>query len=90
MNGAEKDLEYVKPIDFMAEPEGFLPKVAHQGVRNCALEVHSLWKNLIRKVSDKVLEHPELHTLLPLKHPVIIPGSRFQEVYYWDSYWVIR
>ncbi|KAL7608568.1 hypothetical protein Lser_V15G10043 [Lactuca serriola] len=90
MNGVEKDLEYVKPIDFMAEPEGFLPKVAHQGVRNWALEVHSLWKNLSRKVSDKVLEHPELHTLLPLKHPVIIPGSRFQEVYYWDSYWVIR
>lgn len=90
MNEAEEDLEYVKPIDFVAEPEGFLPKVAHQGVRNWALEVHSLWKNLSRKVSDQVLENPQLHTLLPLKHPVIIPGSRFQEVYYWDSYWVIR
>ncbi|KAI3501459.1 hypothetical protein L1887_29328 [Cichorium endivia] len=90
MNGAEEDLEYVKPIDFVAEPEGFLPKVAHQGVRNWALEVHSLWKNLSRKVSDQVLENPQLHTLLPLKNPVIIPGSRFQEVYYWDSYWVIR
>ncbi|KAL4570632.1 hypothetical protein LXL04_026291 [Taraxacum kok-saghyz] len=90
MNGAEADLDYVKPIDFVDKPEGFLPKVVHQGVRNWALEVHSLWKNLSRKVSDQVLEHPELHTLLPLKHPVIIPGSRFHEVYYWDSYWVIR
>lgn len=90
MNGSEKDLEYVEPIDYVAKPDGFLPKVVHQGVRDWALEVHSLWKTLSRKVSDQVLEHPELHTLLPLKHPVIIPGSRFQEVYYWDSYWVIR
>ncbi|KVH95295.1 Glycoside hydrolase, family 37 [Cynara cardunculus var. scolymus] len=90
MNGAEEDLVYVEPIDYVAEPDGFLPKVVHQGVRDWALEVHSLWKTLSRKVSNQVLEHPELHTLLPLKHPVIIPGSRFEEVYYWDSYWVIR
>lgn len=90
MNSDQEDLEYVEPIDFVVEPNGFLPKVVHQGVRDWALEVHSLWKNLSRKVSNEVLKNPELHTLLPLKHPVIIPGSRFQEVYYWDSYWVIR
>ncbi|KAJ0739600.1 putative alpha,alpha-trehalase [Helianthus annuus] len=90
MNGAQEDLEVVDPVDFVGEPDGFLPKVVHPGVRHWALEVHSLWKNLSRKVSGRVLRNPELHTLLPLKHPVVIPGSRFQEVYYWDSYWIIR
>ncbi|KAI7752825.1 hypothetical protein M8C21_010905 [Ambrosia artemisiifolia] len=90
MNSAQEDLELVDPVDFVAEPDGFLPNVVHQGVRNWALEVHSLWKNLSRKVSNRVIKNPELHTLLPLKHPVIIPGSRFREVYYWDSYWIIR
>ncbi|KAI7752828.1 hypothetical protein M8C21_010908 [Ambrosia artemisiifolia] len=90
MNSAQEDLELVDPVDFVAEPDGFLPTVVHQGVRNWALEVHSLWKNLSRKVSNRVIKNPELHTLLPLKHPVIIPGSRFREVYYWDSYWIIR
>ncbi|KAK1408980.1 hypothetical protein QVD17_41187 [Tagetes erecta] len=90
MNGAQEDLEFVEPVDFVVDPDGFLTKVVHQGVRTWALEVHSLWKNLSRKVSNRVLENPELHTLLPLKYPVIIPGSRFQEVYYWDSYWIIR
>ncbi|XP_071702140.1 probable trehalase [Rutidosis leptorrhynchoides] len=90
INSDQEDLEYVEPTDFVVEPNGFLPKVVHQGVRDWALEIHSLWKNLSRKVSNEVLKNPELHTLLPLKHPVIIPGSRFQEVYYWDSYWVIR
>ncbi|KAL3331546.1 hypothetical protein AABB24_035064 [Solanum stoloniferum] len=90
LSSPDEDLVYVEPMDFVAEPEGFLPKVKNSEVRAWALKVHSLWKNLSRKVADHVLEKPELYTLLPLKNPVIIPGSRFKEVYYWDSYWIIR
>ncbi|QTH63082.1 alpha,alpha-trehalase TreF [Psychrosphaera ytuae] len=25
-------------------------------------------------------------SLIPLKHPYIVPGGRFREIYYWDSY----
>ena len=88
--GAGNDMVYVEPVDFVSEPEGFLPKVENKEVRAWALEVHALWKNLSRRVSDRVQERPELHTLLPLPEPAMIPGSRFREVYYWDSYWVIR
>ncbi|CAL1373652.1 unnamed protein product [Linum trigynum] len=87
---AGSDLVAHEPVDFVAEPDGFLPMVLNPKVRAWALEVHSLWKNLSRKVSDHVHKYPELHTLLPLPEPVVIPGSRFREVYYWDSYWVIR
>lgn len=89
-DGAGDDLIYAQPADFVAEPHGFLPKVKNPEVRAWALQVHALWKNLSRKVSPKVKEHPELHTLLPLPESCVIPGSRFREVYYWDSYWVIR
>ncbi|XP_061347668.1 probable trehalase [Gastrolobium bilobum] len=88
--GAGDDLVYFEPEDFVPEPEGFLPKVKHPEVRAWALKVHSLWKNLTRKISARVKTHPQLHTLLPLPGSVVIPGSRFREVYYWDSYWVIR
>ncbi|KAL4651286.1 hypothetical protein ACB092_01G148300 [Castanea dentata] len=87
--GAGNDMVYVQPVDFVPEPEGFLPKVENPEVRAWALEVHALWKNLSRKVSDEVHKRPELHTILPLPEQVMIPGSRFREVYYWDSYWVI-
>ncbi|XP_042952834.1 probable trehalase [Carya illinoinensis] len=90
LRGAGDDMVYSEPVDFVPEPEGFLPKVKNPEVRAWALEVHALWKNLSRKVSNGVLKRPELYTLLPLPQPVIIPGSRFREVYYWDSYWVIR
>ncbi|HWA28772.1 MAG TPA: alpha,alpha-trehalase TreF [Lacunisphaera sp.] len=28
-------------------------------------------------------------SLLPLSHPYVIPGGRFREVYYWDSYFTL-
>nr|XP_010919275.1 probable trehalase [Elaeis guineensis] len=87
---AGSDLVHAEPEDFVAEPEGFLPKVENPKVRAWALEVHSLWKKLTRRVSDEVKRRPERHTLLPLPGPVVVPGSRFREVYYWDSYWTIR
>ncbi|KAM7280789.1 hypothetical protein ACFE04_007923 [Oxalis oulophora] len=89
-NAAGSDVVYHEPEDFVAEPEGFLPKVKNHQVRKFGLEVHSLWKNLSRKVSTSVHRMPQLHTLLPLPNSMVIPGSRFREVYYWDSYWVIR
>ncbi|KAL6005632.1 hypothetical protein ACLOJK_006202 [Asimina triloba] len=87
---AGSDLVEAEPADFVPVPAGFLPKVESPEVRAWALEVHSLWKNLSRKVSDGVRKNEALHTLLPLAEQVVVPGSRFREVYYWDSYWVIR
>jgi alpha,alpha-trehalase len=23
-------------------------------------------------------------------HPMIIPGSRFREIYYWDAFWILK
>lgn len=89
-DGAGDDLVFFEPEDFVPEPEGFLPKVENPKVREWALKVHSLWKSLSGKVSSGVKTQPQLHTFLPLPCSFIIPGSRFREVYYWDSYWVIR
>lgn len=87
---AGSDLVVAEPPDFSPDPEGFLPNVRHLEVRKWALEVHSLWRNLTRRVAADVTEDPDSHTLLPLSEPVVVPGSRFREVYYWDSYWTIR
>lgn len=34
--------------------------------------------------------HPELYSIIYVKNPVIVPGGRFREFYYWDSFWIIR
>lgn len=32
----------------------------------------------------------QLYTMLPVPNPFVVPGARFREVYYWDSFFVIQ
>jgi len=41
-----------------------------------------LW-NVLERKPDEILPGS---TLLPLPNPYIVPGGRFREIYYWDSY----
>ena len=45
--------------------------------------IDRLWDYLIRKPDQETSEHS---TLIPLPHPYIVPGGRFREIYYWDTY----
>lgn len=45
--------------------------------------IESLWTTLTQ--SPDQLQSPH-STLIPLPHPYIVPGGRFREIYYWDSY----
>lgn len=47
--------------------------------------LESLWKVLQRKADNPI----EGSSLIPLKHPYIVPGGRFNEIYYWDSYFTM-
>uniref|UniRef100_A0A915ILF1 Trehalase n=1 Tax=Romanomermis culicivorax TaxID=13658 RepID=A0A915ILF1_ROMCU len=53
-----------------------------------ASELHNLWKELCRKISPEV-KNSDRFSLIYLPHPFIIPGGRFREIYYWDTYWII-
>lgn len=44
-----------------------------------------LWP-LLRRAPDRVEAGS---SLLPLPHPYIVPGGRFREIYYWDSYFTM-
>ncbi|MCH9613831.1 MAG: Periplasmic trehalase [Chlamydiia bacterium] len=44
--------------------------------------IEEMWHFLCRPMSTKSL----YDTLLPLPHPHVVPGGRFREAYYWDSY----
>ena len=40
--------------------------------------------------ADDVRDNPELYSMIYVPHPFIIPGGRFREIYYWDSYWIVQ
>ncbi|MBT8183699.1 MAG: alpha,alpha-trehalase TreF [Eudoraea sp.] len=47
--------------------------------------VNSLWP-VLKRESDS---YTEGSTLIPLPKPYVVPGGRFREVYYWDSYFTM-
>ena len=44
--------------------------------------IEVLWEYLTRKADEPVPGS----SLIPLPYPYIVPGGRFNEIYYWDSY----
>ena len=44
--------------------------------------IERMWDWLTRRPGDT----PEQSTLLSLNYPYVVPGGRFGELYYWDSY----
>ena len=51
--------------------------------------LHERWKHLGRMIKQDVKNNPDKYSLIYLANPFIVPGGRFRECYYWDSYWTI-
>ncbi|HUL47301.1 MAG TPA: alpha,alpha-trehalase TreF [Steroidobacteraceae bacterium] len=47
--------------------------------------IDGLWSQLTRTTTTA----PEWSSLLPLPKPYVVPGGRFREIYYWDSYFTM-
>jgi len=88
-DAAGSDLEAWLPPDWKAEPS-FVGKIEWKEYREWGLEIHKLWELLGRKVKDVVKMSPQRHSFLPRRSGMIVPGGRFRESYYWDSFWIIR
>ena len=54
--------------------------------QNVVAHIDTLW-NVLRRSPDTV--ENRWSSLLPLPQPYIVPGGRFDEIYYWDSYFIM-
>ena len=83
----ETELEQWTPADWVEDPQF---RVASPEARQLCYKLNDLWKLLGRKVNKTVLDNQEKFSLVFLPNPVVVPGGRFREIYYWDSYWIIK
>ena len=62
-------------------------RTAYASIPGQPLQAHidALWTVLTRHPSA----HPAHASLLPLPLPYVVPGGRFAELYYWDSYFTM-
>ncbi|CAD7012312.1 trehalase isoform X2 [Ceratitis capitata] len=84
-----KEFEPWIPDDWKEHPS-FLDAINDPDLRQWGADLNGIWKELGRKMIDDVHKNPEFYSIIPVDHPVIVPGGRFIEFYYWDSYWIIR
>ncbi|MBC7886600.1 MAG: alpha,alpha-trehalase TreA [Ferruginibacter sp.] len=57
-----------------------------QQEKDVSIHIKNLWGVLRRDADEKPAAGS---SLLPLPNPYIVPGGRFREVYYWDSYFTM-
>jgi alpha,alpha-trehalase len=53
--------------------------------KNVVAHINNLWSVLTREADKKI----EGSSLLPLPYSYVVPGGRFREMYYWDSYFTM-
>lgn len=86
---AGSDLDDWVPTDFQDTPS-FLQSITNDDYREWAYEINQLWLVLGRQTNASVLQNPQRHSFVPIQYPMVVPGGRFRESYYWDSWWILR
>ncbi|KAG7395858.1 hypothetical protein PHYBOEH_003104 [Phytophthora boehmeriae] len=91
------DLLPITPFDYQAQ---FLPPMVAEiqdgELRDWAFELHKIWQTLGRIHNPSVkgsLLRPRKSEDPSIYRPanvLIVPGGRFRESYYWDSYWIVQ
>lgn len=66
-------------------PEEIQTATAVHAAANITEHIDALWPQLTRET----LTVPRWSSLLPLPRPYVVPGGRFREIYYWDSYFTM-
>ncbi|XP_055592270.1 trehalase isoform X2 [Uranotaenia lowii] len=77
------------PDDWVESP-GFLKRINDEKLREFGSKLNGIWHVLGRKMIADVALNSDQYSIIPVEHPVIVPGGRFREFYYWDSYWIVQ
>ncbi|KAJ7505883.1 trehalase [Mycena galericulata] len=90
-SGEGQELEAVALPGFQSTP-AFLSNVTDPLLKAFSQTVHGYWTQLVRGTNASTLCTAGKceSTLIPLNHTFVIPGGRFREQYYWDSFWIIE
>uniref|UniRef100_A0A915CMD9 Trehalase n=1 Tax=Ditylenchus dipsaci TaxID=166011 RepID=A0A915CMD9_9BILA len=72
------------------ESPPLLELIKDDALREWAMDLNVVWKNLCRQMKPDVEAHPDRYSLLYVPRRFVVPGGRYREFYYWDTYWTIK
>lgn len=88
-SGPGDEFQPWKPTDLPRMPT-IMNHIKDPLLRGFAWDLCRTWKDLGRKIKIDVKSNPDRYSLVYLPNPFIVPGGRFREIYYWDTYWVVK
>ncbi|PFH54014.1 glycoside hydrolase family 37 protein [Amanita thiersii Skay4041] len=91
-SGEGQELQALTLPNFNPNP-AFLQNVSDPLLQVWAKTVHGFWTQLIRGTNSSKLCGSNNNcesSLIPLNHTFVVPGGRFREQYYWDSFWIVE
>ncbi|KAI6204901.1 Trehalase [Aphelenchoides besseyi] len=83
------ELDECELTDWTEHPRK-LQMIRDPNIRNYAYALNGIWRRLCRQMTKEVGDNQEFHSLIYVPEKFIVPGGRFREFYYWDTYWIIK
>lgn len=92
--GEGLELEEVKIENFTENP-AILNNISDPIYHAWVKTVNEYWTLLIRRTNQSAVCAANgtdacTSSLIPLNHTIVVPGGRYREIYYWDSYWILE
>lgn len=89
--GEGLELQQVPLQGFNSSP-AILDNITDPIIKNWVNVVNSYWTLLIRQTNETaVCQQGECESsLIPLNYTTVVPGGRYRETYYWDSFWIVE
>ncbi|WP_258002161.1 alpha,alpha-trehalase TreF [Burkholderia sp. WAC0059] len=72
---------------YFAPPPHTVDRYVSDPNQSVADHIDTLW-NVLSRAPDTATQQAA-SSLLPLPYPYVVPGGRFDEIYYWDSYFIM-
>ena len=83
------ELDYPLATDWKPNIQVF-DKINNPEMKAWAFIIHSKWQTLLRKFNPDKLCQGCVSSHLHLKNSFVVPGGRFREFYYWDTFWILH
>ena len=77
------------PTDWVKDPVAF-ENITDPALKEYALELNAFWEQLGRKIKPDVGIRKDMYSMIYVNNPLIVPGGRFIEFYYWDQFWILK
>uniref|UniRef100_A0A0N5AKP9 Trehalase n=1 Tax=Syphacia muris TaxID=451379 RepID=A0A0N5AKP9_9BILA len=77
------------PEDWTTYPAKLM-KITDPVLRHWALDLNNIWKLLCKKIDPRIKDQESRSSLIYVPNEFIMPGGRFREFYYWDTYWIVK